>query len=90
MLNLLDFWQTLTNTLPYRMVGSKQPQPVFLSVEEADKHCQAGASVWKFTSTDDGLNPDVVLVGIGFELTFKVVLAAAILLKSAPPCESEW
>jgi xylulose-5-phosphate/fructose-6-phosphate phosphoketolase len=66
------------------MVGSKQPQPVFLSVEEADKHCQAGASVWKFASTDDGLNPDVVLVGIGSELTFEVVVAASILRRICP------
>lgn len=66
------------------MVGSKQPQPVFLSVEEADKHCQAGASVWKFASTDEGLSPDVVLVGIGSELTFEVVVAAAILRRMCP------
>ena len=66
------------------MVGSKQPQPVFLSVEEADKHCQAGASVWKFASTDDGLHPDVVLVGIGSELTFEVVVAASILRRICP------
>lgn len=49
------------------MVGSKQPQPVYLSVEETDKHCQAGPSVWKFASTDEGLEPDVVLVCIGSE-----------------------
>lgn len=66
------------------MVGSKQPQPVFLSVEEADKHCQAGVSVWKFCSTDDGLDPDVVLVGIGSELMFEVVVAAAILRRLCP------
>jgi len=66
------------------MGGSKQPQPVFLSVEEADKHCQAGASVWKFCSTDDGLDPDVVLVGIGSELMFEVVVAAAILRRKCP------
>lgn len=66
------------------MVGSKQPQPVFLSIEEADKHCQAGASVWKFASIDDGLDPDVVLVGIGSELTFEVVAGAAILRRLCP------
>ena len=66
------------------MVGSKQPQPVFLSVEEADKHCQAGASVWKFASTDSGLDPDVVLAGIGSELTFEVVVAASILQRKCP------
>ncbi|PQE06541.1 hypothetical protein CJF32_00002307 [Rutstroemia sp. NJR-2017a WRK4] len=66
------------------MVGSKQPQPVFLSPDEADKHCQAGASIWKFASTDGGLDPDVVLVGIGSELTFEVISAAALLRKLCP------
>jgi xylulose-5-phosphate/fructose-6-phosphate phosphoketolase len=66
------------------MVGSKQPQPVFLSIEEADKHCQAGASIWKFASTDEGLNPDVVLVGIGSELTFEVITAASLLWRKCP------
>jgi xylulose-5-phosphate/fructose-6-phosphate phosphoketolase len=66
------------------MVGSKQPQPVFLSIEEAEAHCQAGASIWKFCSTDDGLSPDVVLVGIGSELMFEVVVAAAILRRKCP------
>jgi xylulose-5-phosphate/fructose-6-phosphate phosphoketolase len=66
------------------MVGSKQPQPVFLSTEEAISHCRAGASVWKFASTDEGLDPDVTLVGIGAEITFEVVAAAAILKQRVP------
>lgn len=66
------------------MVGSKQPSPVFLSPKEADAHCRAGASVWEFASTEKGLNPDVVLVGIGAELTFEVVKAAEMLKEIAP------
>lgn len=66
------------------MVGSKQPQPVFLNPEEADAHCRAGGSVWKFASTEDGVNPDVVLVGIGSELTFEVIAASALLHKKLP------
>ena len=66
------------------MVGSKSPLPVFLSAEEADSHCRAGASVWKFASTDDGANPDVVLVGIGAELTFEVIEAASMLRHRVP------
>lgn len=66
------------------MVGSKQPVPTFLSVEEADSHCKAGASIWKFASVDDGLNPDVVLVGIGCEVMFEVVVAASILRRKCP------
>ncbi|KAJ2918436.1 hypothetical protein MD484_g1925, partial [Candolleomyces efflorescens] len=66
------------------MVGSKQPTPVWLSAEEAAKHCIAGASVWKFASVEEGVNPDVVLVGIGVEVTFEVIAAAALLRKLVP------
>ena len=66
------------------MVGSKQPTPVWLSPEEADRHCIAGASIWKFASTDEGKNPDVVLVGIGVEVTFEVIAAAALLRQLLP------
>lgn len=66
------------------MVGSKQPTPVYLAPEEAENHCRAGASIFKFCSTDDGLDPDVVLVGIGVEIMFEVIKAAEILRKRAP------
>ena len=66
------------------MVGSKQPSAVFLSAEEAENHCRAGGSIWSFASTDEGLNPDVVLVGIGAALTFEVIAAAAILREKIP------
>ncbi|OJJ85644.1 putative phosphoketolase [Aspergillus glaucus CBS 516.65] len=66
------------------MVGAKQPTPVYLTPEEAENHCRAGASIWKFCSTDSGLRPDVVLVGIGVEVMFEVIYAAAILRKRIP------
>ncbi|PYH90127.1 D-xylulose 5-phosphate/D-fructose 6-phosphate phosphoketolase [Aspergillus ellipticus CBS 707.79] len=66
------------------MVGSKQPTPVYLTPEEAESHCRAGASIWRFCSTDDGLDPDVVLVGIGVEVMFEVISAAALLRKRCP------
>ena len=66
------------------MVGSKQPSAVFLTPEQAENHCRAGLSVWKFASTDEGLNPDVVVVGIGSELTFEVIAAADLLRQKVP------
>jgi xylulose-5-phosphate/fructose-6-phosphate phosphoketolase len=39
--------------------------PVYLSIEDAEKHCVAGASIWENCSVDKGVDPDVVLVGIG-------------------------
>lgn len=66
------------------MVGSKQPSAVWLSPEEADRHCRAGAGIWQFASTDKGVDPDVVICGIGAEMMFEVVAAAALLRKIAP------
>lgn len=66
------------------MVGSKQPSAVFLSADEAENHCRAGASIWKTYSTDGGIDPDAVLVGIGAELTFEVIAAAALLREKVP------
>ncbi|ESK95873.1 phosphoketolase [Moniliophthora roreri MCA 2997] len=83
------FLSTVTHCLRAKnyinlMVGSKQPTPVWLSREEADRHCIAGVSVWKFASVDSGIDPDVVLVGIGVEVTFEVIAAAALLRQLAP------
>jgi len=66
------------------MVGSKQPSAVWLTPEQADRHCQAGASIWPFASTDGGVDPDVVICGIGAEMTFEVIAAAALLRKIVP------
>lgn len=66
------------------MVGSKQLTPVWLSPSEAESHCKAGASVWKFASTELGLHPDMVLCGIGTEVTFEVVAAASWLRRKVP------
>jgi xylulose-5-phosphate/fructose-6-phosphate phosphoketolase len=66
------------------IVGSKQPTTNFLSIDEAAAHCKSGATTWKFASVEDGENPDVVLVGIGVEVTFEVAKAAEILQKLAP------
>ncbi|KAL7945835.1 XFP N-terminal domain-containing protein [Trichoderma barbatum] len=66
------------------MIGSKQPTPVYLSAEDAMEHCRKGISVWKFASTHNGEDPDVVLVGIGVEVTFEAIKAAELLAKIAP------
>lgn len=66
------------------MIGSKQTMPVYLSGDEAADHCKKGASIWKFASTHDGKDPDVVLVGIGVEVTFEVIKAAELLSEVAP------
>lgn len=63
------------------MIGSKQPTPVYLSAEEAAAHCSQGGSIWQFASSPlpSDTEPDVVLVGIGVEVTFEVIKAAELL-----------
>jgi xylulose-5-phosphate/fructose-6-phosphate phosphoketolase len=58
--------------------------PQWLSMSEAVAHCRAGASVWRWASIDDGVNPDIVLVGIG-DVMMVEVLAAAHILRSQMP-----
>ncbi|KAK6910444.1 hypothetical protein I203_104476 [Kwoniella mangroviensis CBS 8507] len=55
------------------------PTRGWLTAEEAERHCIAGASVWTNYSSDGGRDPDIVLVGCGVEVTFEVIAAAAIL-----------
>ena len=56
----------------------------YIDIDFRLQHCIAGASTWKFCSTDEGVHPDVVLVGLGVEVTFEVIAAAALLRKIAP------
>lgn len=70
------------------MIGSKQPTAVYLSASEAAEHCRLGASIWQFASSpalqNSNEEPDVVLVGIGVEVTFETVKAAELLRTLCP------
>jgi len=63
------------------IIGSKADTPVFLTAEEAHRHCISGITVWRKFSTEEGLNPDVVLCGIGVEVTMEIIAAARLLQK---------
>lgn len=73
------------------LIGSKQPTAVYFTPSEAEEHCRQGASIFHFASTPDPsgsapstTDPDVVLVGIGVEVTFEVVKAAELLRAMCP------
>lgn len=66
------------------IIGSKQSTATYLSASAAAEHCRIGASTWPFASTDGGANPDVVIVGVGVEVTFEVIKAAELLRTLAP------
>ncbi len=66
------------------ILASPDPMPQWLTMAEAIAHCRAGASIWHWASTDEGINPDVVLVGIGDRSTLEVMAAAHILRDEIP------
>lgn len=67
------------------MIGSKQPTAVYLSAEEAAAHCKRGASNWDFAGSEKkGEKVDVVVVGIGVEVTFEAVKAVELLRELLP------
>ncbi len=66
------------------VVANKPPMPQWLSMDDAIAHCRAGASIWPWASIDDGINPDVVLVGIGDNPTLEVMAAASLLRRDVP------
>ncbi|HEX9132490.1 MAG TPA: phosphoketolase family protein, partial [Ktedonobacteraceae bacterium] len=66
------------------IIANKPPMPQWLSMQDAIAHCRAGASIWQWASSDEGVNPDVVLVGIGDNPTLEVMAAADILRNEMP------
>jgi xylulose-5-phosphate/fructose-6-phosphate phosphoketolase len=66
------------------IIAGKQPMPQWLDADEAREHVRVGASTWRWASTFEGEDPDVVLVGCGDNLTLEVMAAAQALREQAP------
>jgi xylulose-5-phosphate/fructose-6-phosphate phosphoketolase len=65
------------------IVAGKQPQQVWMSMEEAEKHCAAGLGIWKWASNDDG-EPDVVMACCGDIPTLETLAAVSLLREHIP------
>jgi xylulose-5-phosphate/fructose-6-phosphate phosphoketolase len=66
------------------VVAGKQPAPVWLTMDEAVKHCTAGIGIWEWASNDKGGEPDVVMACCGDVPTLET-LAAVELLRTYLP-----
>jgi xylulose-5-phosphate/fructose-6-phosphate phosphoketolase len=66
------------------IVAGKQPQPNWLSMEDAIIHCTRGAGIWEWASNDDTGEPDVVLACCG-DIPALETLAAVDLLRQHLP-----
>lgn len=61
------------------IVADKQKHLQFLSMDEAVRHCTKGVGIWDWASSDQGAEPDVVMVGCG-DIPTQESLAAICLL----------
>ncbi len=66
------------------IVAGKQPQPQFLDMDAAIKHCEAGVGIWPWASNDQGGEPDVVMACAGDVPTLETLAAVAILRERFP------
>ena len=61
------------------IVAGKQPEPQFLDMESAIKHCTAGIGIWEWASNDAEREPDVVFACAGDVPTLETLAAVSML-----------
>ncbi len=66
------------------IVAGKQPAPQWLTMDQANKHCEAGVSAWEWASNDYGSSPDVVMACAGDVPTLECLAAVDILRRAVP------
>ena len=66
------------------IVAGKQPQPNWLTMDEAINHCTRGAGIWDWASNDAGSEPDVVLACAGDVPTLETLAAVDLLRQHLP------
>ena len=66
------------------VIATKQPLPQWLDMDEAKAHASAGVSIWRWASTDEGIDPDVVLAAAGMVPTNEILAAADLLRQDLP------
>ncbi len=69
------------------VVAGKQPQPQWLTMDEAVRHCTVGAGIWGWASNDQGSEPDVVMACCGDVPTIETLAAVSILREHIPELE---
>jgi xylulose-5-phosphate/fructose-6-phosphate phosphoketolase len=66
------------------VIATKQPLPQWLPMDEAKAHADAGASIWRWASTDEGIDPDVVMAAAGMVPTNETLAAVDLLATDVP------
>ncbi|MGG7577707.1 phosphoketolase family protein [Rhizobium sp. Nf11,1] len=67
------------------IVAGKQPEPQWLSMDEAVKHCETGIGIWHWASNEeDTISPDLVMACAGDVPTMETLAAVDLLRKAIP------
>ncbi|RXT24753.1 phosphoketolase [Rhizobium leguminosarum] len=67
------------------IIAGKQPEPQWLSMDEAVKHCEAGIGIWHWASNeDDTILPDLVMACAGDVPTMETLAAVDLLRRAIP------
>jgi xylulose-5-phosphate/fructose-6-phosphate phosphoketolase len=66
------------------IVSDKQKHLQYLDMDAAIKHCTKGIGIWEWASSDNGEEPDLVMVCAG-DIPTKEALAATVILREAFP-----
>jgi xylulose-5-phosphate/fructose-6-phosphate phosphoketolase len=66
------------------IVAGKQPEPQWLDIDAAVKHCTAGIGIWEWASNDKGGEPDVVMACAGDVPTLETLAAVDFLYRHIP------
>jgi xylulose-5-phosphate/fructose-6-phosphate phosphoketolase len=66
------------------IVAGKQPEPQWLDMDSAVRHCEAGVGIWEWASCDGGRDPDLVLACAGDVPTLEVLAARTLLREYLP------
>ena len=66
------------------IVAGKQLELQWLDMKSAIEHCSAGLGIWEWASTDQGLEPDVVMACAGDIPTLETLAAVDLLRKNFP------
>jgi xylulose-5-phosphate/fructose-6-phosphate phosphoketolase len=66
------------------IVCDKQPHLQYLDMESAITHCAKGIGLWEWASTDQGVEPDVVVASAGDTPTLEALAATAMLRSEFP------
>jgi xylulose-5-phosphate/fructose-6-phosphate phosphoketolase len=66
------------------IVAGKQPNPQWLNMDEAIKHCTSGIGIWEWASNDRGGQPDVVMACCGDIPTIETLAAVDVIRDFIP------